>query len=125
MARPIKNIDKHQFEALCQIQCTQEEICSVLDVDEKTLQKWCKKEYKQGFSQVFKTKRKLGHASLRKSQWDSAKGGNVTMQIWLGKQFLGQRDHVESVVAVDKVKDDKLSASLKQLAKTLESDDKQ
>lgn len=124
MARPIKKIDKHQFEALCQIQCTQEEICAVLDVDHKTLDKWCKSTYKQYFSQVFKAKRQLGHASLRKSQWDSAKSGNVTMQIWLGKQFLGQKDQIESKVAVDKVKDDALSASLRQLAETLKSDDK-
>jgi hypothetical protein len=26
-------------------------------------------------------------------QFKSAEGGNVTMQIWLGKQLLGQKDH--------------------------------
>jgi hypothetical protein len=25
-------------------------------------------------------------------QWDAAKKGNVVMMIWLGKQYLGQRD---------------------------------
>ncbi len=25
-------------------------------------------------------------------QWKAAKAGNVTMQIWLGKQLLGQKD---------------------------------
>lgn len=28
-------------------------------------------------------------------QWKSAKSGNVTMQIWLGKQLLAQKDKVE------------------------------
>lgn len=123
MGRPIKQISRQQFEALCQIQCTQEEICSVLDVDHKTLDKWCRRTYNSNFSQIFKVKRQNGHASLRKSQWDSAKGGNVTMQIWLGKQYLGQSDKAQTNVAVDTIKDDALSESLKQLAKTLKSDD--
>jgi hypothetical protein len=33
-----------------------------------------------------------GKSSLRRLQWKSALGGNVVMQIWLGKQYLGQRD---------------------------------
>jgi hypothetical protein len=32
MGRPKKIIDKDQFETLCEIQCTQSEICSVLKV---------------------------------------------------------------------------------------------
>jgi hypothetical protein len=32
---------------------------------------------------------------LRKAQLDAALGGNVTMQIWLGKQMLGQKDSAE------------------------------
>ncbi len=36
------NIDKKVFESLCAIQCTQQEICGVLDVDDKTLTSWCK-----------------------------------------------------------------------------------
>jgi len=33
-----------------------------------------------------------GRSSLRRLQWKSATNGNITMQIWLGKQYLGQRD---------------------------------
>ena len=33
--------------------------------------------------------------SLRRQQFKSAEAGNVTMQIWLGKQYLGQTDKVE------------------------------
>lgn len=35
---------------------------------------------------------------LRQLQWKSAEAGNVTMQIWLGKQMLGQSDKQETVV---------------------------
>jgi hypothetical protein len=31
---------------------------------------------------------------VRRMQFESANRGNVTMQIWLGKQYLGQSDHV-------------------------------
>lgn len=36
-----------------------------------------------------------GRASLRRMQFKNAQAGNVTMQIWLGKQYLGQKDKQE------------------------------
>jgi hypothetical protein len=33
---------------------------------------------------------------LRRLQWKLARAGNATMLIWLGKQWLGQTDKVES-----------------------------
>lgn len=91
---PKKQIKQKQFESLCEIQCTQEEICSVLDVTDKTLNKWCNETYSKNFSEVFKEKRKIGKSSLRRSQWNLAKT-NATMSIWLGKQYLNQRDKQE------------------------------
>mgnify|MGYP003144011811 CR=1 FL=1 len=32
-------------------------------------------------------------AKLRRMQWEVAMNGNVQMQIWLGKQHLGQSEH--------------------------------
>ena len=90
--RPKTEIDIKLFENLCGIQCTKEDICDVLECDEKTLTRWCKETYKLGFSDVFKKKSSAGKISLRRAQFKSALGGNVTMQIWLGKQHLGQRD---------------------------------
>lgn len=37
-----------------------------------------------------------GKASLRRMQFKNAQAGNVTMQIWLGKQYLGQKDKHET-----------------------------
>ena len=34
-----------------------------------------------------------GRASLRRMQFKAAEQGNATMQIWLGKQYLDQKDH--------------------------------
>lgn len=96
MGRPQKPISKRQFEKLCGMQCTQEEICGVLDVCKDTLIDWCKREYNMNFSNVFKEKRAAGRASLRRKQFDLA-GKNATMGIWLGKQYLEQKDEPKPV----------------------------
>lgn len=69
MARPRKEIDQKQFENLCGLQCTLEEICGWFDVTDKTLNSWCKRTYHTSFSEVFKKKRGAGKISLRRSQW--------------------------------------------------------
>lgn len=91
MARPLKQIDQKQFESLCGLQCTKEEICGFFDATDKTLENWCKRTYKAGFSEVFRQKRGKGKISLRRNQWRLAEK-NANMAIWLGKQYLGQRE---------------------------------
>lgn len=93
--RPLKEIDKTQFEKLCALQCSLEEICGFFDASTKTIEKWCKETYGENFSQVFAKKREAGKISLRRAQWRLAER-NAAMAIWLGKQYLGQRDVVEA-----------------------------
>lgn len=119
--RPKKNIDKKQFESLCGLQCTLEEICGWFGITDKTLNSWCKKTYSKTFSEVFKEKRSTGKISLRRHQWRLAEK-NANMAIWLGKQYLGQKDQVETTIAEGTVQDDGLSASLRELARSLKSD---
>lgn len=94
MARPRKEIDQKNFENLCALQCTKEEICGFFDVTDKTLENWCKRTYKAGFSEVFKQKRGKGKISLRRNQFRLAEK-NANMAIWLGKQYLGQKDNID------------------------------
>lgn len=122
MARPRKEIDQKQFENLCGLQCTLEEICGWFGITDKTLDSWCKRTYHASFSEVFAQKRGAGKISLRRSQWRLAEK-SAAMAIWLGKQYLGQRDQIETTIAVDKREDDALSASLRTLAEDIESDD--
>lgn len=91
MGRPRKEIDKKQFESLCGLQCTHDEICAWFEVSAKTLEAWCKRTYKQSFSKVFSQKRGKGKISLRRSQFQLAEK-NASMAIWLGKQYLEQRE---------------------------------
>ena len=126
MARPRKVINQKQFESLCAIQCTEEEICNVLDVSEKTLISWCNEVYGESFSKVFRQKRDLGKTSLRRNQWKLAENGNSTMQIWLGKQILKQsespiQDEIKLKELELKVKEFELKEKL--LMKQLEDED--
>ena len=92
--RPKKDMDQKQFENLCSLQCTEEEICGWFGITDKTLANWCKNTYGKRFSEVFKEKRAGGRISLRRSQFRLAEK-NATMAIWLGKQYLGQKDTVD------------------------------
>lgn len=112
MGRPNKEIDQKQFENLCGLQCTREEICGWFDVTEKTLDGWCKRTYGKTFSLVFAEKRGNGKISLRRMQWRLAER-NASMAIFLGKQFLGQTDNVAMNVQVE-VEDDPITKALKE-----------
>lgn len=97
--RPRKEIDQKQFENLCGLQCTKDEICAWFDVTDKTLDAWCKRTYRENFSVVFQKKRGKGKISLRRSQWRLATEMlNPTMLVWLGKQYLGQKDVPEESI---------------------------
>ena len=123
MARPRKEIDRKQFESLCGLQCTKEEICDFFELTDKTLDRWCRETYESSFSDVFKQKRGLGKISLRRAQYETALKGNTSLLIWLGKQYLGQTENV--IVGIDKPKqDDALTAALKEEARRMENADK-
>lgn len=89
--RPQKLIDQDNFEKLCELQCTLEEITGFFRVSDKTLENWCKQTYGLNFSEIFKQKRQAGKISLRRAQFQLAKK-NAAMAIFLGKNYLGQTD---------------------------------
>lgn len=94
MGRPQKtwtNRDVEQFEALCKIQCSKADICAVMDISEKTLDRLVKEQYKGSFEEAQDRFRAYGKASLLRTQFKLAER-NPSMAIWLGKQYLGQRD---------------------------------
>lgn len=101
--RPKIEINQEHFEKLCGIQCTLEEIAGFFNCSEDTIENWCKRTYKKGFSDIYRQKRVGGKISLRRSQFRLAET-NPTMAIWLGKQYLGQTDKQE--VAISRSDDD-------------------
>ena len=90
MGRPAKPIDLKLVEDLARIQCTDQEIASMVGLTLEAFKK--RKQRHPDFVSLIENAREGGRSSLRRIQWKSALGGNTTMQIWLGKQYLQQRD---------------------------------
>lgn len=84
--RPKKPIDYDLVAKMASIACTEEEIAAMLDCSVRKLQK------DKEFIRVYQKGLESARSSLRRWQFKAAANGNVTMQIWLGKQMLGQRD---------------------------------
>lgn len=101
MARPVKEINKEQFESLCNLQCTVEEIAGFFKYSVDTIERWCKRTYNTSFAEAYKTYSQGGKISLRREQWKLAQKGNASMLIWLGKQWLGQTDKVEATTSFE------------------------
>lgn len=89
MARPKKEIDYEVVEKLASIQCTQEEIANFLNLSVRTLQR------DEEFCRIYKKGQDNGKMSLRRYQFKLAEK-NTSMAIWLGKQYLGQKDIIEN-----------------------------
>ena len=96
--RPKKEIDQKEFEKLCGLQCTLEEMCSFFDCDNKTLEKWCVSTYKKNFSEIFAVKRGIGKISLRRAGFELAKK-NPAVHIFYCKNYLGMTDKQEITTA--------------------------
>ena len=89
MARPKKyNIKPAEIEKLAKYGCTNTEIADFYGCDESLLRK--------SFSENLTKGRSMMRLRLRQLQWKSAEKGNVTMQIFLGKNILGQQDKLET-----------------------------
>lgn len=111
-------IDKSTFEKLCGMWCTLIEIADFFGVSEDTVERWCKETYEDTFAEVYKRRSSQGNISLRRWQLKSAEKGNVTMQIWLGKQHLGQKEKVE----VDTEKSNGVLVELAEALKNVKKD---
>jgi hypothetical protein len=113
--RPKKFVDLELVEKLAHIQCTYGEIASTLGVSVDTLQR------NKDFAVTYKRGAEGGRKSLRRMQFESANKGNVVMQIWLGKNYLGQSDQgtiqVRSAPPLHEMSSDELGAMLDEYAK--------
>jgi hypothetical protein len=94
VGRPRKKIDYVIVERLAAIMCTEAEIAAVLGVCVRTLQR------DEEFCRIYKKGMDAGRASIRRSQFEMMKAGNATMAVWLGKQYLGQKDQIKNDVDI-------------------------
>jgi len=78
---------------LGEINATHAESAAVLGVSRETFEKFLGKHKKA--AEAFESGKAEGRVSLRRAQYKAALAGNATMQIWLGKQLLAQKDKHE------------------------------
>src|SRR3974377_1687521 len=81
--------DLTEVEKLCTLQCTNEELAAWFNCSVRTIEKYSKKSE---FAEVMTRGRAKGRIAVRRAQMKLLEKGNATMGVWLGKQFLGQRD---------------------------------
>src|SRR3954470_15413821 len=87
--RPRHEIDLELVKKLAAIACTDEEIASIVGVSHETFKR---RKREPDFAEMITQARSKGKASLRRIQYQLAEQGNATMAIFLGKNWLGQRD---------------------------------
>ena len=94
-------VDFKKIDALCAVFCNCKEIVSVLNsfdinVSYDTVERRVKEQFNMTFAEYVDQKQMaFAKPKLRKAQFDCALGGNATMLIWLGKQYLGQMEKQE------------------------------
>lgn len=89
----LKEIDWEKAIALAECQCSQPQIAHACRVAISTLVDAVKREFGMTWKEWYELHAAHGLTCLRSAQFSSALGGNITMQIFLGKNLLGQSDN--------------------------------
>lgn len=96
MARPKLEIDEDQVIKLSKLGCTIKELAEWFGCSKDTLERRYQVMIQRGRSEA--------KMSLRRAQLQNALGGNTIMQIWLGKQLLGQKENnFDGLDLIDKI----------------------
>lgn len=83
-----REFDQKQFESLCGMQCSVEELCGWFGCDETVLNTWCMDTYGEDFRSAFDRLAMMGRIVLRRDQVAAAKK-NVSMARHLEAQRAG------------------------------------
>ena len=92
-------IDFKIVAAMCQVWSTEQEIADSLKCSVDTLYRRCKEQNGCNFAEYYKSNNSSGKISLRRAQYKHAVKGNASLLIWLGKQYLGQRDQADDDIS--------------------------
>lgn len=85
-------IDPVQLGKLAEMCCSVEEVAAYFRTTVQTVRARLRKD---PLKTVWESGLARGRISLRRAQMQSALGGDRTMQIWLGKQLLDQKDKID------------------------------
>ena len=123
MGRPVKELDWKEFEQLCFLQCSLQEVCLWFHISHQTLEKRCKEYYGETFRQIFEKKRVGGLISLRRNLFKQSEH-NPACAIFLAKNLLGMTDHqlIEHTAGDKPLKITVVSETAKELTQKLIQD---
>jgi len=93
MPRPKSEIDLDELEKLCAMQCTDQEIASILGVSTRTIER---RRKVQSFREAMERGKAKGRVSVRRNLFRLATGGNLGANIFLAKNLLGYKDVVSN-----------------------------
>ena len=85
-------IDWTTVDQLLEAQCHGTEIADYLGIHVNTLYRKCEEDNSLRFSEYSRIKKSKGQAYIKAKQFKLMADGSERMSIWLGKQYLGQRD---------------------------------
>ena len=94
--RPKAVIDWKLVDEYLRSQCDGAHIANILGIHPNTLYLACEEKFKINFSEYSQQKKGEGQELLRARQFKAAMDGDKTMLVWLGKQYLGQREKTDS-----------------------------
>ena len=93
--RPKIEIEFKVVAGMCGVWATEKEIADYFKCSISTLKRRCHEETGDSFERFYKKNNSNGTISLRRAQYKFALAGNPGLLIWLGKQYLGQKDKQE------------------------------
>jgi hypothetical protein len=93
--RPRIHIDWAEFEKLCEIQCSLEEIAFWYRCSPDTIERAVKRQYKALFAVVKEEKAIRGRVAIRRALMQLALKGNLGAIIWASKNYLGMADKLD------------------------------
>ena len=108
-----KPFDWSKLDAILQYGAKMSDAADIMDVHPDTVAKKIKTKFKMTYPEYRNKKMSKVRVGLAQKQVEVAMSGNVSMLIWLGKQWLGQRDQHdietknENKIVIEK-QDDKL-----------------
>lgn len=95
VGRPKSVFNWREFEYLCSIRCTLEEIAGFFQKSKTYIQDIVKDEYGETFSERYEKLSQGMNIAIRRKQLQVALDGDTKMLTFLGKNVLGQKEKVE------------------------------
>ena len=95
--RPKVKLDWDEIGKLLTAGCKTVSIAEQFGVAVKTLYDRCEEDNNIGYALFSQEMKSKGDNLLQAAQFKNAMGGNTSMQIWLGKQRLGQKEKEDPV----------------------------